>query len=60
MTSTDDAAHDSMLALTRRVLRLHEAGSTDMAAAPMRQSLDAYVNPNAGPTRWTRFSGSCR
>ena len=47
MTSTD-AAHDSMLALTRRVLRLHEAGSTDMAAAPMRQSLDAYVNPE----RW--------
>ena len=44
----DDVAPDSMLALTRRVLRLHETGSTDMAAAPMRQPLDAYVNPE----RW--------
>ena len=49
MKSSDDAAPDSMLALTRRVLRLHEAGATDMAAAPMRQSSDAYVNPK----RWS-------
>ena len=49
MKNGGGAAQDSMLALTRRVLRLHEAGATDMAAAPMRQSADAYVNPE----RWS-------
>ena len=44
MPETNDSAND-MLALTRRILRLQNAGTTDLAQAPMHQSLDAYVNP---------------
>jgi phenylpropionate dioxygenase-like ring-hydroxylating dioxygenase large terminal subunit len=45
---SENELHQKKMGLARRLVDLHQAGSTDQAPEPMVQSLDAYTDP----ARW--------